>query len=69
MTNEEYAAKERELLSQLPQEFHSAVSYHAYETGHAYGHEEVLIHLQGLVDMLVPCVNSYTQRLTTGQSI
>lgn len=63
MTNEEYAARERELLSQLPPEFHSAVSYHAYETGHAYGHEEVLIHLQGLVDMLVPCVNSYTQRI------
>lgn len=65
MTSEEFNAREAELLQALPQEFHSAVSYHAYERGHAYGHEEVLIHLGELVDMLAPCINKYTQRLQT----
>ena len=63
MTSDEFNAREAELLQALPNEFHSAVSYHAYESGHAYGHEEVLIHLQGMVDMLAPCINKYTQRL------
>jgi hypothetical protein len=63
VTSDEFNAREAELLQALPNEFHSAVSYHAYESGHAYGHEEVLIHLQGMVDMLAPCINKYTQRL------
>jgi len=52
MTSEEFASKEKEILSAIPQEFHSAVSSQAYEDGHAYGYEEVLIHVQNLVGML-----------------
>lgn len=63
MTSEEFNAKEQELLQQVPVEFHSALSYYAYDKGHAYGYEEVLIHLGELVDMLVPCFKEYDNRV------
>lgn len=52
MTSKEFAKREKEILSAIPQEFHSAVSFQAYEEGHAYGYEEVLIHVQNIVGML-----------------
>jgi len=54
-----------EILCVLPEEFRSAISYYAYEKGHAYGYEEVLSYLEQLVDALKPCVEKYTQRIVT----
>jgi len=63
LTPEEFAEKEKEILSKIPKEFHSAVSNLAYEDGHAYGYEEVLIHVQKLVDMLVKPIADYGSRV------
>jgi hypothetical protein len=63
VTSEEFNAREAALLQAVPAEFHSALSYYAYDKGHAYGHEEVLIHLGELVDMLAPCFKQYNNRV------
>jgi hypothetical protein len=63
MTAKEFAKKEKEILSAIPQEFHGAVSYQAYEDGHAYGYEEVLIHVQNLVGMLEKPIADFKKRL------
>lgn len=63
MTNEEFAAKEAELLKRLPVEFRSKVSYAAYERGHSYGMEEVLSYVEGYVDMLEEPIQDYRIRI------
>lgn len=63
MTAEEYNKREQEILCRIPHEFHSAVSYYAYESGHSAGYEEVLIHLENLADMLVAPVQAFALRL------
>ena len=63
MTNEEFEVQETALLARLPVELRSAVSFNAWERGHAYGHEEVLGHVRDLVDMLEGPVGLLTQRL------
>jgi len=63
MTAEEFNTKEKEILSAIPEEFHSAVSYQAYEDGHAYGYEEVLIHVQNLVGMLEKPIAEFEKRI------
>lgn len=63
MDNQEFEQRQEEILKDIPEEFHSAVRWHAYDYGHAYGHEEVLIHVQNLVDMLKEPIVKYTERL------
>lgn len=63
MDNQEFEQRQDEILKDIPQEFHSAVRWHAYDRGHAYGHNEVLIHVQDLVDMLKEPIAEYTARL------
>lgn len=63
MKPEEFDAKQHELLKRLPMEFHSSVAYYAWEKGHAYGYEEVLCHLSGLVDMLADPIAKFTASL------
>ena len=52
MNNEQYAKKQEEILKDIPVEFHSALSYYAYEQGHSAGLDECFGVLQGLVSML-----------------
>lgn len=63
MTDQQFQDKQTQALCLLPPEFHAPLSYRAWETGHAYGHEEVLIHLTEMADALVPAVRAYTDRL------
>jgi hypothetical protein len=63
MTANEFATKEKELLSQIPKEFHSAISYLAYDVGHAYGYEEIFIHLQDYVSTLTEPIEKYGKRM------
>lgn len=48
----------------IPDEFQSALSYRAYETGHAYGYSECLIHLEDLASGLSQAIQEYTARIT-----
>ena len=62
MTEQEFAERQTELLSHLPTEFRAAVAYKAWQDGHAYGYEEVLIHVEELTDMLLGPIQQYTTR-------
>lgn len=55
----ERPSKTDELLSQVPEEFRSALSYMAYESGHSAGEEEVLCHLHSLIDGLKPAIKDF----------
>ena len=52
-------------LNKLPAEFRSAVSYAAYERGHAYGYEEILSHVRGYVEMLEEPICKFRDNLQT----
>ena len=52
MTATEFDEKSSELLARLPIEVRAAVSWMAYDRGHAYGHEEILCHIQEYVGNL-----------------
>lgn len=64
MTQEDFEARESELLARLPEDFRSTISYMAYERGHAYGYNEVLGHVESLVYDLLPAIEAYTARIT-----
>lgn len=63
MTSEEYCKREGEILSPLPPEFHGALSSMAYQSGHAYGYEEVLIHLEDFVTGLQMSIEEFERRI------
>jgi len=52
MTDPEFTEKAYELLKDLPAPIQSAISYWAYEQGHAYGNESILEHIQGLSEVI-----------------
>lgn len=68
MTLEEYNKKKDEMLEQLPPEFRAAVAYHAWESGHSAGYQEVLIHLDDLIDMLKEPIRLYSIRWAESRS-
>jgi hypothetical protein len=49
MTDVEFEAAQTEILTGIPEEFRSTISYMAYESGHSAGYEEVINYLRGLV--------------------
>lgn len=53
------------LLSKLPPEFRSQLSYMAYEKGHSAGEAEIELILEGLVNDLLPCIKDFEKRLLT----
>lgn len=64
MTNQEFIAKENELLANVPEEFRSAICFYAWQRGHAYGLEEVLNYVAELIDMFKEPIEAYTRRIT-----
>jgi hypothetical protein len=52
MTGDEFAAAQKEILEDIPEEFQGTLSYMAYESGHSAGYEEVINYLRGLVSDL-----------------
>jgi len=59
MTKDEFAAKQTELLKDIPKQFHGALSYLAWEDGHSSGYENVLNCLQNLIDELLSPIIAY----------
>lgn len=51
------------LLSSVPEDFRSTLSYMAYERGHSAGEDEVTSILEGLVNDLRPAIMKFEQRL------
>ena len=63
MTENEFETKQTELLKNIPEEFHAAIKNVAWQEGHSYGYEEVLIHLGNLVDALQEPIKNYTNKI------
>ena len=63
MTLDEFDARQNEILARLPLELQAPISWLAYERGHAYGYQEVLIHLQDMVDDLEVPILTYGRRM------
>ena len=61
-TEEELNKEESELLSQLPEEMRSRVSYMAYERGHSSGRQEEISILSGLVSDLQESIEKFGER-------
>lgn len=51
------------LLSQIPEEFRSTLSYMAYEKSHAYGEEETNLTLKSLILDLKPSIDKFEARV------
>lgn len=62
--DEIFAKKQAKILSELPVEFHGALSAMAWESGHAYGTNEVLSHLTDLVEGLKNPIENYGRRVS-----
>jgi hypothetical protein len=52
MTKEEYEILAEELLTNIPVKYHEGIKTLAWEWGHAYGYNEVYIHLQEIVETI-----------------
>lgn len=59
MLETEFNAKIGEILQSIPKEFHSALSYYAWEQGHSAGFEEVISVLRNLVSDLQSSFETY----------
>lgn len=64
MTDEEFAAEQDKLLTNIPHEFHAHLTNAAYDRGHSAGMEEVISELQSLVVMLTNPIAAYRARIT-----
>jgi len=65
MTEEQYETEQAKLFkdSNIPIELHDALSYMAYEQGHAYGYGECLIHLRDYIDALSQPIKNFEKRV------
>ena len=63
MTQEEYKAKEAELLSELPQEFQYVASYMAWEKGRSEGYEKEIRILQEIIITLKDPIQKFEARI------
>jgi hypothetical protein len=64
MTDAEYAAEEKDVLSDIPEDFHSFISHYAYEQGHSSGREDCIGYVRELVSGLKPAIEAYRKTLT-----
>jgi hypothetical protein len=51
------------ILRDIPEEFHGALSYIAYEQGHSAGQDEVNLILSDLVYNLAPAIKKFEDKL------
>jgi len=62
-TAEQFEVKQTEILKDIPLEFRGAIAYLAWEQGHSYGYDEVLIHVHELADNLKEPIKKYRERI------
>ena len=64
MTEAEYDQECDEILTDVPEEFHSVLRDMAYDRGHSSGREEVVGILRDLVGHMSPVVKKYHKKVT-----
>lgn len=67
MTEEQYATEQAEEFKNynIPIELQGALSFLAYEKGHAYGCEECLSHLRDYIYALAQPIKDFEKRIRT----
>jgi hypothetical protein len=63
LMEKEFQEKQCEMMQNIPAEFHNGIAYLAWEQGHAYGFEEVLLHLSDIIDAIEKPLEEYTKRI------
>jgi hypothetical protein len=63
MTQAEFDAEQADLLTQLPEAFHSAFKSHAWDDGHSSGLEAVTESLRCLIDEMLPSIKAFESEL------
>jgi hypothetical protein len=63
MTEAQFTERQAQLLKDIPEDFHGALTHLAWEQGHSYGYEEVLGDLENLVTHLREPILRYGQRM------
>ena len=66
MTQEEFEKKQAEALEFISKEFHKPIKDFAWEIGHSSGFDEVLFHVDDLVDHFKPAIETFKRSLTKG---
>lgn len=62
---DEFNRKCEEKLKDIPQEFHGAIHYIAYDMGHSFGYDEVYNILSDLAYHLKEPIKKYTERINS----
>lgn len=63
MTESEFVDKQNKMLSNIPASFHSWLCSRAWDSGHAYGYEEVISHLSDLLDGFDKALKDYDKAI------
>lgn len=63
MNDQEFAAKQQEILADIPEVFHGALSYYAYREGHSGGNNDILIILEDLVEALKEPIMKFEEQV------
>lgn len=63
MTDDEYNAEMKEILSEIPQEFHSYVWSESYDRGHSDGMEGCVNIAVSIVSALKPCIKEFRKNI------
>lgn len=63
MTDSDFNAEMRDILGEIPEEFHSYVSSESWDRGHSAGYEECVSIARSIVFSLKPCIESYRVKL------
>lgn len=51
------------VLSQVPEEFRSVLSWHSYERGHSAGEDECDLILENIINELKPAIDKFEARI------
>lgn len=63
MTDTEFIQKHQGILSEVPPEFHSALSKLAWDRGHSGGNNEIICVLEDLVGALQKPIQNFEERI------
>lgn len=64
MTEEEFSQEQKDILKEVPHEFHEAFISMAWDSGHSSGYEEVNSCLKNLVNELSSPINAFARRVS-----
>jgi hypothetical protein len=65
MDSDTFERRRKEILKDVPVEFHANLIHYAYQEGHSVGDDEVFLILEDLCEMIRLPLENYTMRIKT----